>query len=343
MNNWFIWLKFAIVLVFVIIIGLILRNILFRYLRKLSEKTKTELDDIIIKNLQNPILLWTIIIGIYLGLKTIPLSKELIGIIDKLLISLIIISVTITLSKIVSGIIKIYSSKFVAVLPLTSVTQNISILIIALFGLLILLNTLGIAITPILTALGIGGLAVALALQDTLSNFFSGIYIALSKNIRPGDYIKLETGQEGFVIDVGWRSTQIKELPNNIIIIPNIKLSQMIVKNYHVPDKELSIPIEVGVDYKSDLEKVEKVTLDVAKEVMKSIPGGVPEFEPVMRYHTFGESSINFTVVLRCNEFVNQYIIRHEFIKKLKKRYDKEGINIPFPIRTINIKKEEID
>ena len=213
-------------------------------------------------------------------------------------------------------------------------------IIVFIIGILIILHSLGISITPILTALGVGGLAVALALQDTLSNLFAGLHIILTRQIKPGDYIKLETGEEGYVVDITWRNTTIRELPNNYIIIPNLKLAQAIVKNHYLPDREISVTVQLGVSYDSDLEKVERVTIEVAKEVMMEVPGGIPEFQPFIRYHTFGDFSINFTVIMRCREFTDQYLIKHEFIKRLHKRYKDEGIIIPFPIRTVYINKE---
>jgi len=141
-------------------------------------------------------------------------------------------------------------------------------------------------------------------------------------------------------VDITWRNTVIRQLPNNLIIIPNRKLSEAIVTNFNMPEKELAVLIQVGVSYDSDLEKVEKVTIEVAKEVMKEVQGGVPKFEPFIRYHTFDDFSINFTVILRAKEFVDQYLIKHEFVKRLKKRYDEEGIVIPFPIRTVYLKNE---
>jgi small-conductance mechanosensitive channel len=209
-----------------------------------------------------------------------------------------------------------------------------------MIGVLIMLQSLGISITPIITALGVGGLAVALALQDTLSNLFSGLQILISRQLRPGDYIRLDTGEEGYVADITWRNTTIRALPNNMIVVPNAKLaSSIIVTNYYMPEQEMSVLVQVGVAYESDLEKVEKVTIEVAKEVMKEVPGGVPEFEPFTRYHTFADFSINFSVILRAKEVVDQYLIKHEFVKRLHRRYLKEGIQIPFPIRTIHMKE----
>jgi len=96
---------------------------------------------------------------------------------------------------------------------------------------------------------------------------------------------------------------------------------------------------EVGVSYDSDLEKVEKITIETARDVLREVQGGISGFEPLIRYHAFGDSSINFTVILRISEFINQYLVKHEFIKKLHERYKKEGVNIPFPIRTVYMKE----
>jgi small-conductance mechanosensitive channel len=202
-------------------------------------------------------------------------------------------------------------------------------------GATIILDNLGISITPILTTLGIGSLAVAIALQDTLGNFFAGLYIKADRFIEPGQYIRLESGQDGYVANIGWRSTRIRMLSNNMVIVPNNKLVQSILTNYHLPDRELAVLVEVGVDYKTDLAKVESITSAVAKEILQSVPGGVPGFDPFIRYHTFSDSSIKFTVILRAREFVDNFLIKHEFIKKLQARYKEEQIKIPFPIRTV--------
>jgi len=205
--------------------------------------------------------------------------------------------------------------------------------------LILILNALGINVTALVAGLGIGGIAIAFALQETLSQFFAGMYIMTDRPVRVGDYIELDSGQKGYVVDVGWRSTKIRELSNNIIVVPNSKLAGAIVTNYYLPEKEMACLVQVGVSYDSDLEKVEKVTVDVAKKVIKRVEGDMPGFEPFIRYHTFSDFSINFTVILRVKEFVDKYLLTHEFIKELHKRYKKEGIEIPYPIRTIYSRK----
>jgi small-conductance mechanosensitive channel len=207
--------------------------------------------------------------------------------------------------------------------------------LVAILGLLVILNGLGLSITPMLTALGVGGLAVALALQEPLANFFAGLFLTLAGQIRVGDYVKLDSGQEGYVVDFSWRSTRLRMLANNLIVVPNAKLAQAIVVNHQLPSQDLAVLVDVGVDYSSDLARVERIVIDVGRQVMTEVRGGVPEFEPFIRYHTFGDSSVNFTTILRAGEFVDQYLVKHEFVKRLHQRFNQEGIVIPFPIRTI--------
>ena len=129
-------------------------------------------------------------------------------------------------------------------------------------------------------------------------------------------------------------------LPNNMIVIPNSQLSKSRIINYFYPEKELSVPVEVGVHYGSDLEKVEQVTLDVARQILKSHQWGVDDYDTFVVFHTFDQSSINFTVMLRAKEYFNRFWVKSAFIKALHKRYAEEGIVIPYPIRAINTSQE---
>jgi len=200
----------------------------------------------------------------------------------------------------------------------------------------IILQNLDINVTPLITALGIGGLAVALALQDTLGNLFAGVQIILSSHVRRGDYVSLESGEEGYVTDVRGRSTTIQTFPDgNLVVVPNSALASSIVKNFSLPRTALWVSIDVGVSYDSDLERVEEVTLEVAHKVLSESEGGVLDEPPLVLFHTFGDSSINFEVRMMVSEFTRQGFIRHEFIKRLHERFNREGIEIPFPIRTV--------
>lgn len=211
------------------------------------------------------------------------------------------------------------------------------------FGVIIFLGAYGISIAPFVTALGIGGMAVALGLQETLANIFSGLQLILSRQIIVGDHIKLSSGEEGEVTDITWRYTTIQIATKNYVIVPNKTIAAATITNYDRPQKNLAVVVAVGVSYDSDLDKVERVTLDVAREVLKEIEEEAARegrtlptpAEPTMKYHTLADSSINFNVVISVADYASQFKVKHEFIKALIKRYREEGIDIPFPTRTI--------
>jgi small-conductance mechanosensitive channel len=278
---------------------------------------------------------WCVLVGAWVSASYWPLTADGHVLVGRVVFALGAMSITLAAAAIASALVDTYGTVIAPALPVSSLTRNIAWSLTAVLGLLVILNGLGLSITPMLTALGVGGLAVALALQEPLANFFAGLFITLAGQIRVGDYVSLETGQEGYVLDFSWRSTRLRMLGNDLVVVPNAKLSQAILVNHHLPTREMAALVEVGVDYDSDLQHVERVVVDVAREVMSQVEGGVPAFEPFIWYHTFADSSVNFTVILRAREFVDQYLIKHEFIKRLHARFDREGIVIPFPIRTI--------
>ena len=164
----------------------------------------------------------------------------------------------------------------------------------------------------------------------------------MERPIRVGDYIKLSSGEEGYVEDIGWRTTRIKMLANNIIIIPNSKLSQSIITNYYYPEKRMSLVIPIGVSYDSDPDRVEQILVQEAQKAAGEITGFLKEPPPFVRFIPgFGDSSLNFTLICQVAEYVDQYLVQHELRKRIFKRFRKEGIEIPFPIRTVYLKESQ--
>jgi small-conductance mechanosensitive channel len=324
-----------------LLIGLFVDRIALGKLRKLVARTRWNGDEIVINALRGMPLLWMTLTGVYASLQSLPLSASWRTLAQRTLLVIAILSVTIFAANVAAKLVGLYARRIEGTLPATSLFANLTKLFIFLIGALIILQSLNISITPILTALGVGGLAVALALQDTLSNLFSGLQVIASKQVKPGDYVRLESGEEGYVTDITWRNTAIRALPNNMVIVPNSKLASTLVTNYYQPEKEMSVLAQIRVSYLSDLEKVERITIDVAREVMRDVEGGVATFEPFIRYHTFADFSVDFSVILRAREFTDQFLVKHEFIKRLHERYRREGIEIPFPVRTVYFK--EID
>ena len=323
------------------ILGFLFEKRGLKLLKKIAKRTGWEGYGIISSALRGIILLWFVIAGIFAATFSFPINPSVLEIIQKVLLATVLASATFVVSKLAVGFVELYSSRREEGSPLTSLFENLTRLIIFSLGLLIIIQSLGIAITPLLTALGIGGVSIGLALQNTLSNLFSGLNILTSQKVRVGDYIKLDSGEEGYVTDIAWRQTIIKEFNENLIIIPNSQLISSNFTNYALPNRELLITVELGVSYDSNLEQVEMVTVEVAKEVMQEVDGGIPDFEPFVRFNQFDYFSINLTVYLRIKEFIDHLIVRHEFIKRLRQRYQLEGIELPFPIKATYVPEKK--
>src|SRR5213592_586454 len=223
--------------------------------------------------------------------------------------------------------------------PVTGLAQTASRVTVLVVGVLVLLSVLGIHITPILTALGVGGLAVALALQDSLANLFAGMHLLADKPIRVGDYVKIADTTEGYVVDIGWRSTRLRMLQNTVVVVPNKKVAESIITNYDLPEPRLSLAIRVSVGYKSDPDHVERALVDEASKGAGLIPGLLAHPAPFVRLIPgFGESSLDFTLNVEVASFVDQYVVQHELRKRILRRLRAEGIEIPYPVRTVELR-----
>jgi small-conductance mechanosensitive channel len=340
-QHWQTLLTPATVLLVTLAVGWFTKRLLFQTLRRWAAKTASRADDLLIGVIQGPFMLWVLILALQLAVQSSTLPVKATDLVGRALLVLWIISLTLAASRLVVSLIRHYGGALNGALPVTTITQSISSLVVVTVGLLILLNTLGISITPILTALGVGGLAVALALQDTLSNLFAGFYVSLAGQVRAGDYVKLNTGEEGYVTDITWRSTTLRALSNNLIVVPNAKLAGAILTNYSLPEKQMSLSISVGVSYESDPDQVERVLIEEAVAGAGEIPGLLSEPAPSVRLIPgFGASSLDFTLNCQVKEFVDQYLVQHELRRRILKRFRKEGIEIPFPIRTLHIRSE---
>lgn len=313
----------------------ILYFIINQYVKSLTQKTKTDIDDKILAALDTPFVIGIVLIGVYLSLLQVDYIKRYIELMNDIFFVLGTLWAVFVLYRLA----KVGMEKWASINPQFQNMPRLVIkatnILVYIIGLLIILKHFNVEITPLVATLGIGGIAIGLALQDTLSNFFAGLHIISDKPINIGDFIELEGDVSGYVTDIGWRTTRIRTLPNTLVIVPNSKIASSIIKNDTLPVPEMSVVVQCGVDYTSDLEKVEKVTIETAKKIQKNVQGAVKDFEPFIRYHTFGDSNINFSIILRVQTFVDKYLVTHEFIKALKKYYDKEGIEISWPVRKI--------
>lgn len=331
-----IWLAFF--LTVGLIAGTLLEMFLKRFGSRFVSMTKWKFDDFLVNSLKGILIPLCIVTSLYIAVNLISELKNTHWILNKICFAAAAFLITLIVARFSSRLVRHLCDSSAAPLPSTFLS-NLASVFVFIIGILVTLQTFGISITPILTTLGIGGLAVALALQDTLANLFSGVYILISKQVRLGDFVKLDSGNEGYIYDITWRNTVIRTISNNVIIIPNSKLASAIITNFSLPAKEITVIVDLGISYESDLSKVEKIIKDTIKEVLKNISGALSTFEPIIRYHTFGSSSINLSIIVKATDYSSQGLIKHECIKMLHRRFKEENITIPYPIQTIQLEK----
>ncbi len=207
-------------------------------------------------------------------------------------------------------------------------------------GTLIAIDNLGVSISPILAGLGIGGLAVALAVQPTLSNFFAGTYVVTEGELKAGDFIELDGGPSGYVESVGWRSTKIRSRFNNLVIIPNSRMAESIVTNYFSPTPAMNVIVTCGVSYESDLEQVESIALEEAEALVKESTHSIKDMDPFFGFSNFGDSNIDFFIFLQAVDRNGTFILKSQLMKRIHSRFTAEGIEINYPVRKLVLSDE---
>ena len=320
-----------------LLLGLLFRRLLASKLHRLAKSTPNVWDNVLIESMKGVAVLWFFLLGLAVVLKLVPLRPEVLILVRRAIGILGIVSVVIFFSRLARNVIYVYIDRIVDV-P-TALFKNSATVVIYLLGFLVILDYVGVSITPLVTALGVSGVGFALALQDTLTNLFAGLSILMTRKVRPGDYVQLDTGQEGIVTDIAWRNTTIRAPENNMVVVPNSKLASAIVTNTHLPEKEMGLFLPVTVAFDSDLAVVEKATLEVAREVLSAPGRAIPGFEPAVRFNAFTDLGARFSVSLRIREYQELYVIRHEFFKRLHERYRREGIKLAVPPRAVTIDK----
>ena len=315
-----------------------LRYLAIRALRRWATATTTPFSGVILDSFRLPSLMWCLLIGLYTAVDTAELPQQFSATALKILFSLLVISVTVAIANLSGTALQVGLKQSHVATPATGLTLTFMKVVIWVTGGLVLLGGLGMSITPVLTALGVGGLAVALALQDTLSNFFAGIHLLIEQPIRVGDFIKLESGQEGYVEDISWRTTRIRMPSNDMVILPNSKLTQSVLVNYHLPDPRRGISIVIGVPHDADPDLIERVLLEETMSTIGCVPGLLAEPAPSVRFIPgVGESALNFSINCHVREFNDHALVQHELRKRMLKRLKREGIEIPLPQQTVHL------
>lgn len=333
----------AIVLGAALTVALLVHPLLTRVAKLLTRRTKTTLDDLLVEAISRPLFLFILAHGLFLALTTISYLDEWQDYVNRAWLVAVMVVVFVGIQRALSALTRWYGQEVAVktkgqlgekLLPL--VRRFVTVIIYGI-GALMILDNLGIKLTPLLAGLGLGGLAVALALQPTLSNLMAGAYVVADGAMGIGDFIEMQGGPMGKIVDIGWRSTKIETFVGNLVIVPNGKLVDSIVTNYQAPTPEMNVVIKCGVSYESDLARVEAVCLEVAREVIQELPDTVvaKDAKPGIWFTEFGDSNINFMIVLRAKSRGGTFTLTHEYMKRLHARFAREGIEISYPVRKL--------
>ena len=326
--------RFLISIITTIVIVVVSYLCLKLIVKKIAGRKKSY-GEFILKQLSKPVLLLILFIGLYTALKSLSLLVDYAYLIDAAFFVLTTLILALLAARIITVLMVGYLKVRKGFERPPKLLNKAVCIIIFIIAIAVILAYFKIDVTPLVAGVGLGALAIGLALQSTLSNFFAGVHLLSDRPITIGDFIELDEDTTGTVEDIGWRSTRIRTLADNLLIIPNAKLADSNITNYSMPKQDMSLWVPCGVAYESDLKQVEKVTLEVAREIQQTVDGAVKDFQPVFRYREFGDSNINFITILRVAEPMKRFVVRNEFIKALKERFDKENIEISWPIRKI--------
>jgi MscS family membrane protein len=336
-----------------IIIGLVaagIAHIIISWLQKKASTTDSQLDDILLASIGKPLVITIIAISIYIALTYFGILPETIAgfpvNIDQWVNAFFILIGAWIVSSFSYTLLVTYDTVIVAktdpefhdrLLPMLEIAAKYVIWFVAF---LLILKNFNVDITPLLAAAGIAGLAIALAAQDILGNFLGGAIITLDKPFKIGDRIKFDNFF-GDIVSVGPRSTRLKTLDNQIVTIPNSKITQNIVINYAQPDFKMKVRIPFSVAYGTDISRVKKILLEIAHEAAEKTPWVVSDPSPSVYFLEFGESSLNGQLILWTNNYDNVWDVQDYVNSRIDEYFRKEGIEIPF--RQVDIRMRKAD
>lgn len=308
---------------------------------QLAKRTKTNVDDLIIKKISMPLSLIMLLIGIRLALFPLGIKQNIVELIGNAVSSIIIAIVTYVAIAVFDTLIDNWGKKIAEKTSsavdseLISLFHRFSRIFISIVGLLFVLTAWGIQIGPLLASLGIAGIAIAFALQSTLGNIFGGMSLILDKSIKVGDKIQLDKDTMGTVIDIGLRSTKIKTWDNELITIPNGKLADSKILNFVQPGPSVRVAVDFGVEYGSDVSKVRKTVL----ETIRKIPGVLKEPEPKVLMTEMADFALKLKALFWVESFDVKFDTKALATEEIYNALRKAGIGIPFPTRTVYLKE----
>ena len=331
------YVEAAIIFLLFVVIGKIIAVVIRKYMKKITEKTKTKFDDILLEKAEPSLTYMIILIGakvvlLHIGIMTLLISRIINSFIAILAVYFIIIVVDTFIEFWGTNWAKRTKSGMDAMLPLIHKFSKV-VLIIA--GFMFIMNLWDKDVTGFVAGLGVAGIVLGFALKDSLSNIFGGISIILDHTYKVGDRIKIDSGESGIVYDIGLRSTKIKTWDNDILVIPNGKMANSKIQNYVQPSIRSRCVIEFGVAYGSDIKKVK----DVVMKTIKKVENVMEDPGPSVAFVKMNDFSLDFKAKFWVANISQRYAAKEKATCMIYDALNKAKISIPFPTRTVYLKK----
>jgi MscS family membrane protein len=341
-NTLWQYILFAIVFVGSFLIAKVVYFILKHKVSKMASRTKTQFDEMIISIIKGPLSMAISIIGLTIALQFLTLEPGMLGFFSALLSVLISIAFIWFFMRFVEVFVDAYIVPRAAKTDSKLDDEIVPVLkkalkaLVIIFGILSMASNFGYDITAMIAVLGVAGIGIGFALKDTMENMLSGVLIYMDRPFRIGDRIKLADGTYGDITDVGLRSSKIKNLDNNIVIIPNSKMINTVVENYVMPSKKLKQSFNIGLVYETSPKKM-KQAIKIIEDAIKTTEG-VTSDEPIIRFMGFGDFSLNL-LCLYWIKSLKYWDSKHFVNMKILEEFEKAGISIAFPTQTIHMGK----
>jgi small-conductance mechanosensitive channel len=330
-----VWLWLLVIVSIAAIGSFLLERIVIALLRMWAKRTRLRLDDVIVEALDPGLMLAIFATSSWMAIRLLHLGFSPLGamLLNRAFGAVFLVAVTLATVKLVKGLLRIPAQKDPRWFPLSTIGVRISVAILWAISALTLLRQFGIEITPVLATLGLASIAVGLALQPTLANFFSGLWIQTGQNLRPGNFVRLE-GQklDGFIEEVGWRTTRIRTLNGNMIIIPNNDMAGAIITNYSLPADKMGTNILVVVGFEHEPPRIIPMLEQEVRRATKEVEYILEEPEPAIRLNRAADNGWEFHCGFWVAHYWDQWKAQGDVLERVRQRFLQEGIRIPYPM-----------
>jgi MscS family membrane protein len=332
------WVRLSLILIGVLFVTKVITLILTLLLKKITSLTETTKDDELVEKMENPLVYLVGLLFLRWGIGIVGLIEDKLAIVEKIIETGIIVFIAYIIVIIADIVLEVWGQDFAKKTKNKIDEQLIRLfhrsieIVVGAIAFLYILNNVDIEIWPLLGSLGIAGLAIAFAFQETLKNLFGGISLILDKNIKTGDIIQLPSGETGTVYDMTLRSTRVKTFDNRLLIIPNSTMANEVITNISRPDRSRRVEVKFAVAYGADPEYVKHIIMEEIKSI-----DIVEKNDPLPRviFQEMADNSLNFSALYWVKDLSNFIAAKEEGTIKIYERLNKENISIPFPQRTV--------